>query len=1304
MTQKKGFKRALSLACVLCLMFSMLGSEAFAVSADEVETGETIAAQADVIEEETIPEVQTSETESAVEGSAEGSSNSENAEIAGADVAETTEDSSEEITDDNSDSTSVESDEQAEGEVPSEETIPVDETEDDSEGPSQAIDDTTWNSVPITGQSASNGITVSVSAPEGSFPEGTSVHITALSQGEATEKARAITDGTEAVAFDISFLDEEGTKIQPDNGKTVSVSFSIPACSIMTADENEDTTLKVYHITDNGTAELMKSVSGPDADSSANINVDAESFSVYMLLKESEVVSDSKSPALRAVQNGVITKIEAQTYNGSGPQGDTGQWDVFRLYAEFALPNGTVHAGDTTTITLQEELKFNQTSSFEIKDGNGNVVANAEINGGAKTITLTYTDYVENNSDITGNFYFYVQIDRDNVDEEEDIPVKVDVSGTVVIGNTIHFEGIGEPAGHYLSKSGWQVTQVSDRAIRYQLSVNTKGEAIQNLTITDKIATPGFTVLHDSIVITKGTWVAVHGDWQLQNQTDVTADYPATWNEDGSFTLNLGDISATDGFAIRYTAEASYDLVDGEVINNNAILSGTNIGSYTASANAYYYEAGGSAEGYVYTINIHKVGEDGASLAGAVFNVIRVANGSIVGTITTDASGQGSISGLLKDAYQLVEVTAPSGYLLMEDPVDVSPEDFGSDKTVLKTITNHPEKTSIDVSKVWDDADDQDGIRPASVTVKLFANGVDTGKTLVLTEAEGWNGAFKDLDVYQDGEAITYSVEEVGVTGYIGQPSGSPESGYTITNIHTPEVIDISGSKTWDDSNDQDGARPDEITIRLLAGGTEIDSVTVTEADDWSWSFTNLPKYESGTEIIYSITEDAVGGYTPDYNGYNVTNAHTPGKTSVTVSKAWSDADDQDGIRPQSITLKLLANDVDTGKTVELNAANNWTEAFTDLDEYQSGQKIVYKVEEVDVTGYTTVVTGDADTGYTITNTHEPEVIDINGSKTWDDNDDQDGARPESITIRLLAGGTEIDSVTVTEADDWSWSFTNLPKYENGGSEIVYSITEDAVSDYSTEYNGYDVTNTHTPGKTSVTVSKAWNDVDDRDGIRPQTITVKLLANDVDTGKTVELSAATNWTGAFTDLDEYQSGQKIVYTVEEVSVTGYRVTITGSAEKGYTITNTHDPEKTSISVKKIWEDQNNKEGNRPKSITIRLLADGKDTGKTLILNADSNWAGSFTELDLYRDGKKIVYTISEDAVSGYTTKIKGDADDGFTVTNTKTVTPPVTPTSRTDTPKTGDTTNILLYLLTMLISGSAIAILLVLARKRRSRG
>ena len=60
------------------------------------------------------------------------------------------------------------------------------------------------------------------------------------------------------------------------------------------------------------------------------------------------------------------------------------------------------------------------------------------------------------------------------------------------------------------------------------------------------------------------------------------------------------------------------------------------------------------------------------------------------------------------------------------------------------------------------------------------------------------------------------------------------------------------------------------------------------------------------------------------------------------------------------------------------------------------------------------------------------------------------------------------------------------------------------------------------------------------------------------------------------------------------------------------------------------------------------------------ITATDNWQASFTDLPVYKEGKKITYTITEDPVVGYTTTI-----DGFTVTNRHTppTTPPTTPPS-----------------------------------------
>lgn len=96
------------------------------------------------------------------------------------------------------------------------------------------------------------------------------------------------------------------------------------------------------------------------------------------------------------------------------------------------------------------------------------------------------------------------------------------------------------------------------------------------------------------------------------------------------------------------------------------------------------------------------------------------------------------------------------------------------------------------------------------------------------------------------------------------------------------------------------------------------------------------------------------------------------------------------------------------------------------------------------------------------------------------------------------------------------------------------------------------------------------------------------------------------------------------------------------------------PEKEPVSfdITKVWEDGENPEVKRPAIVEIKLLANGEDTGRKLVLNAETGWTGRFEYLDPVKDGQDIVYTVEEENVpAGYTSSVSGNAVTGFTVTN-----------------------------------------------------
>ena len=203
---------------------------------------------------------------------------------------------------------------------------------------------------------------------------------------------------------------------------------------------------------------------------------------------------------------------------------------------------------------------------------------------------------------------------------------------------------------------------------------------------------------------------------------------------------------------------------------------------------------------------------------------------------------------------------------------------------------------------------------------------------------------------------------------------------------------------------------------------------------------------------------------------------------------------------------------------------------------------------------------------------NKEKKVEISGQKTWNDNEDQDGKRPKSITVNLLANGKQVQSKEVSETDGWKYEFTNLPKYENG-QEITYTVMENQVPEYNTEIKGFDITNSYTPGKTSVSVTKTWDDNNNQDGLRPNSIKVQLYANGEAKGSPIELTEGNQWNHTWNDLAEKTKGQTIAYTVKEVDqVPGYTSQVDEKNMGNIVITNTHKVDKKSTLINK----ENNK--------------------------------------------------------------------------------------------------------------------------------
>ena len=159
--------------------------------------------------------------------------------------------------------------------------------------------------------------------------------------------------------------------------------------------------------------------------------------------------------------------------------------------------------------------------------------------------------------------------------------------------------------------------------------------------------------------------------------------------------------------------------------------------------------------------------------------------------------------------------------------------------------------------KVWNDGDNQDGVRPSGVTVVLVADG-DVVGTVTLDASNNWSASFNDLPVYSNGTVIKYSIDELDVANYTSVISNDSAYSFIITNNHVPVVTSVDVIKVWNDANNQDGVRPAGVTVILSGNGNVMGTVTLDASNNWKYTFENLPVYTNGKLIDYSVEEVGV--------------------------------------------------------------------------------------------------------------------------------------------------------------------------------------------------------------------------------------------------------------------------------------------------------------------------------------------------------------------------------------------------------------------------------------------------------------
>ena len=236
--------------------------------------------------------------------------------------------------------------------------------------------------------------------------------------------------------------------------------------------------------------------------------------------------------------------------------------------------------------------------------------------------------------------------------------------------------------------------------------------------------------------------------------------------------------------------------------------------------------------------------------------------------------------------YTVMESGIPACY-------DAEYETSSDNGTTTIAITNRytPERVDVAFTKIWNDAGNQDGLRPASVQFGLFKNDElvsDSVKTISVTgNTDIYTGTFQNLLAKENGVPGTYTVKEFSPVSGTWISEGAFDQHYTasvtagnnvftFTNTHTPETMDVTVLKHWNDEDDRAGFRPENVTVALNADGETLEYAILDEDNGWTHTWSGLNVFREGGQgdsVVYTLTEAAVARYTTVISGTPIIDA-----------------------------------------------------------------------------------------------------------------------------------------------------------------------------------------------------------------------------------------------------------------------------------------------------------------------------------------------------------------------------------------------------------------------------------------------
>lgn len=355
----------------------------------------------------------------------------------------------------------------------------------------------------------------------------------------------------------------------------------------------------------------------------------------------------------------------------------------------------------------------------------------------------------------------------------------------------------------------------------------------------------------------------------------------------------------------------------------------------------------------------------------------------------------------------------------------------------------------------------------------------------------------------------------------------------------------------------------------------------------------------------------------------------TPGTTdevekeyvTITVNKTWNDNEKQAQRRPSKIRFKLYAGS-DFVKEYDMDTSKNDSYTFAKQPKYNSdGTLIKYTVQEKEIntndlkfyeSKHSESTDNDGNKTYNFTNTFRKptDKKKITVTKIWDDRNDSAQKRPGEITLELNGKPINLTKNADAEQNDgnkWSTKVT-VDVYDENGEEIDYEVTESddqvplwytkSIVDKTTIKNTFKAP---IDEKYDITLTKVWKDSKNKANKRPTSIKFDLYKINVEGEKVVveeniELKGepkADQWT-ITRNVQKYDEKANVIkYFVVEKETGSIFYINTDTDTTDLTVTNKFEVpnDKADISVKKVWNDNNNSA--KRESVTIRVTGNGK---------------------------------------------------------------------------------------------------------------